>query len=130
LLFLPTIHALAEDGPTDADLKAGYCLNVNRDRDSQSLSCNQATSNPEFDKLCHEEQNNVQRLKDYLSARGYVFGPRDPTPILIAGSRGDADFKDCNTFASHPTPGRNYQSRRRVLALVLNHARSQAHAPE
>jgi hypothetical protein len=109
LLFIPAIHGVAEDGPTDADLKAGYCSKVLQSQSAIAQSCQRRTSDsPEVatlrDQECRKEQDNIQRVKDYLAARGYLFGPRDPTPVLIAGNRGDADFKACVEFANHPTP--------------------------
>jgi hypothetical protein len=106
LMLQPAISVLAEDGPTDADLKAGYCLHIAQNRAADM--CARASSTPQLDevykKFCRNAQNDDQRLKDYLAARGYLFGPRDPTPIMVAGSRGDADLKDCKESTDHPTP--------------------------
>jgi len=101
--------AFAQDsGPTDADLKSAYCLSVIRDRDSLTQVCAQASSIPSLAEAhkqqCHQDQSNIERLKDYLAARGYLFGERDPTPALLAGNRGSADFKDCVYAAQHQTP--------------------------
>jgi hypothetical protein len=90
LMLQPVNGVLAEDGPTDADLKAGYCFNVFKYR-SADMCVRQtvpAVKNLLADE-CQKSQTDSQRLKDYLGARGYLFGPRDPTPMMIAGSRGD-----------------------------------------
>lgn len=108
LVLEPAIRVFAQEGPTDFDLKAGYCLNILQSEITNFQICQRVPSFPDLDKereaSCLEHQNNVQRLKDYLGARGYLFGTRDPTPVMIAGSRGDADLKDCIEFAKHPTP--------------------------
>ncbi len=109
LVLQPGISVLAEDGPTAADLKAGYCVNIIQGRDAQFQLCQRVTSDsPELEKAkeatCREDRNNVQRLKDYLAARGYLPGGRDFTPIFLAGSRGNADLKDCMDFVDHSTP--------------------------
>ena len=68
--------AFAQDsGPTDADLKAAYCLNAIEDFDSWTHVC----TNPAelAKKKCHDDQTNVERLKDYLGVRGYLFGERE-----------------------------------------------------
>ncbi len=94
-----------QSGPTDIDLKAAYCLNVIRDRDSWTQICTRAPLAPAIDELakqyCHNDQKNIERLKDYLAARGYEFGERDTMPAMIAGNRGSDDVKDCMYFLDH-----------------------------
>ena len=114
LIFLAALFqgggAVAQDsGPTDADLRAAYCFNVKRDEDTFTQTCTKASqhwSDPSlaelYKKWCHDDQTNIERLKDYLAARGYLFGQRDPTPALLAGNRGSADFKDCSSQPISP----------------------------
>ena len=101
-MLQPAINGLAEDGPTDADLKAGYCYNVLKDHSANT--CPRQTIPAILADVCKKIQSDSQRLEDYLSARGYLFGPKDPMPIMIAGSRGDADVRDCKQSVDHPTP--------------------------
>jgi hypothetical protein len=108
LIFLATLFqgggAVAQDsGPTDADLKAAYCLSVIQI--SWRRECTAVLSDPSVEELrkkrCHDDQTNVERLKDYLVARGYLVGKKDPTPTILAGNRGSADFKDC-VYSTQP----------------------------
>ncbi|MGB8275700.1 MAG: hypothetical protein WCF16_10585 [Alphaproteobacteria bacterium] len=106
--------AFAQDnqsGPTDADLRAGYCLSVAKDVLAETQACQQAAAlagadtepgkllGQTFKKLCDQQQSNIARLKSYLVARGYLVGPNDPLPILLAGRRGDDDFNACGNDA-------------------------------
>jgi hypothetical protein len=101
LIFLAVLFqgggAVAQDsGPTVADLKAAYCLRVIQDWDTRL--CSAPLSDPFADvmkKGCHAEQTNLERLKGYLAARGYLSGEKYSTPALIAGDRASADDKDC-----------------------------------
>ena len=43
----------------------------------------------------------VQRLRSYLTAKGYLSAERDPTPILSTGQRGDVDIQDCFHALTH-----------------------------
>jgi hypothetical protein len=103
LIFLAALFqgsgAVAQDsGPTDADLKAAYCLNAIRERESSlTPQCLTASPPPSYAKICHDDQTNIERLKDYLVARGYLFGEKDATWALLAGNRGSADEKDCDS---------------------------------
>jgi hypothetical protein len=89
----------AQSGPTDSDLKAAYCLSVVQDREATFHPCQQTaplqSANEFYAKTCHEDQDKIARLKGYLAARGYVFGERDPFPVVVAGDRGLTDSKDC-----------------------------------
>jgi hypothetical protein len=96
----------AQEGPTDSDLKAGYCFQVVQSR--TAFLCKQAVAlattvlGPLERKSCADGQNVVERLRDYLSARGYLYGPQDPLPIIIAADRGASDWKACMESASQP----------------------------
>ena len=46
LLLQPAISIYAQEGPTDADLKAGYCVNVIQDGDAWAQVCQPVTSIP------------------------------------------------------------------------------------
>jgi hypothetical protein len=104
--------AWGQEGPTDADLKAGYCFSVTQDNFSGLMkqTCQRDASDPPElakikEKTCQDSQAAVQRLRDYLTARGYLLGTRDPTPIAIAGNRGHADWKECyQDIFVNPTP--------------------------
>jgi hypothetical protein len=94
----------AQSGPTDSDLKAAYCLSVVQDREATFHPCQRTTQDQylteAFAKTCHEDQDKIARLNDYLAARGYVYGERDPIPVVVAGDRGLTDSKDCRQFTT------------------------------
>jgi len=113
LIFLAALFqgggAVAQDsGPTDADLRAAYCLSVIQDMDTLTQVCTTASSIPSAAELrkktCHDDQTNVERLKDYLAARGYLFGERDLSPAILAAKLGSTDFKDCVYASQHQSP--------------------------
>jgi hypothetical protein len=96
-----------QDGPTDGDLKAGYCFQVIQSR--TTFECQRARAmgiatvlGQIHQKSCDDGQKNVERLNDYLSARGYISGPKDPMPIIIAEDRGASDWKACLQSANQP----------------------------
>jgi hypothetical protein len=98
----PSSSLLAQDaqnGPTESDLKAAYCLSVVQDEDAKFQACQRTAQNQapvEFwGKICHDNQDRIARLNDYLAARGYMYGEKDPTPVVVAGDRGHIDVKDC-----------------------------------
>jgi hypothetical protein len=102
LLFL-AVDALAQDsqtGPTDNDLKAGYCFDVLRkEADMSCLVARKLANFPDVQRLeqqiCNEKRKEQTRVEDYLAARGYLYGPQNPDAIIIAGNRGVADFNEC-----------------------------------
>lgn len=107
----PAIAQASQDGPTDSDLRAGYCLKVKQDKLAWLRPCESATQaginaavRAGYQKTCDNVQRDVERLKDYLSARGYLFGPKDPMPIIIAGDRGESDLRSCMQQAQHIDP--------------------------
>jgi hypothetical protein len=97
LFGYPGGHA-QDNGPTDTDLRAGYCLGL-----LQSLiplACQIPTGLPPassdiLKQGCQKQRNNYKRLSAYLEARGYLFGPKDPTVVLVAENRGITDSKNC-----------------------------------
>jgi hypothetical protein len=110
-LGAPVFAQENQTAPTDADLRAGYCLGVILGKLHNSQACEIAVasskSNSEADvklresakQVCNEEQSDLNRLKDYLTARGYLLGESDPFPILVAKRRGDEDFSACTNEA-------------------------------
>jgi hypothetical protein len=99
--------ALAQDmqnGPTDSDLKAGYCFQVIQSRTAWYCrrAATQGVLRQSDQKLCEDGKKTVERLNDYLSARGYILGPNDSMPIIIAENRGVSDWKGCLQDANEP----------------------------
>jgi hypothetical protein len=95
----------AQSGPTDSDLKAAYCLSVVQGQEATMHPCGQTFSESQwlteyFAKACHEDQDKIARLKDYLTARGYMTGERDSMPAVVAADRGHTDYKDCDQFVT------------------------------
>jgi hypothetical protein len=60
LMLHPSIGVLAEDGPTDADLKAGYCYNVLKGHVANT--CARQTIPAILADVCKKFQSDSQRL--------------------------------------------------------------------
>jgi hypothetical protein len=109
-LLLLAVDALAQDsqtGPTDNDLKAGYCFDVLRkEADLFCLSARKLAEHPDLQKTqqqsCNEKRQGQNRVEDYLAARGYLYGPQNPDAIIIAGNRGVADLNECEQVSKGP----------------------------
>jgi hypothetical protein len=86
-----------DNGPTDTDLRAGYCLGL---LNALPDPCKIPTAG--FPALtytvkqwCQKQQDAITRLSAYLEARGYQHGPKEPTGVLVAETRGSTDVRDC-----------------------------------
>jgi hypothetical protein len=106
-MLRPSSSLLAQEtqsGPTDSDLKAGYCLSIFQDREARLHPWENTSQNKELEeywkKTCHEDQDKIARLNGYLEARGYVYGEKDPIPVVVAEDRGHTDSKDCLQFVA------------------------------
>jgi hypothetical protein len=93
----PTMAQNIQNGPTDTDLRAAYCMGVDISRAADWRSLCEGSALAE----CQTEQAKISsdhaRLYSYLFARGY-FLPQSYQPLLLIAvpeSRGETDYWDC-----------------------------------
>jgi hypothetical protein len=82
--------------PTDVDLKSAYCLRVKQNQAGyiNGIANNEPRDSPAFEmvqKMARDHAADVNRLQSYLVPR---ITSLDPTGLIAATNRADADFKE------------------------------------
>jgi hypothetical protein len=104
LMLVVVGQAWGDDRPTDTDLLAAYCVPIIRmDITVAACRADLPTKDP-VAALCGKLQSDLDRVRSYLLARGYVTTENASMEwaILAALQRGKADYQACVDAVPNP----------------------------